>query len=250
MLETPFFDAHTHHLTSDAQTTSILSCSMMESASVVFQQAKYLSVSLHPWYLSAENLPLQTNWMEHCLSSDPRVVAVGEAGLDKLCDVPLPLQQEAFQAAIALSEKYRFPLLIHAVKATTELLAFQKKHRPTQPWIIHGFRGKKELAEDLLRHGFYLSFGKNTKKKPCLPCRPKSYWWKAMKKISISPPSIPKSLPYAARLWRASSKPSTKMLTVSFLTAKNWLFRESVVLLLQLLNKYVKLRISFDEFCR
>ena len=91
---------------------------------------------------------------------------------------------------------------------------------------------------------------KNTKKKPCLPCRPKSYWWKAMKKISISEPSIPKSLPYAARLWKASSKPSTKMLTVSFLTAKNWLFRESVVLLLQLLNKYVKLRISFDEFCR
>lgn len=165
MLETPFFDAHTHHLTSDAQTTSILSCSMMESASVVFQQAKYLSVSLHPWYLSAENLPLQTNWMEHCLSSDPRVVAVGEAGLDKLCDVPLPLQQEAFQAAIELSEKYRFPLLIHAVKATVELLVFQKKHRPTQPWIIHGFRGKKELAEDLLRHGFYLSFGKKYKEK-------------------------------------------------------------------------------------
>lgn len=109
--------------------------------------------------------------MEHCLSSNPRVVAVGEAGLDKLCDVPLPLQQEAFQAAIELSEKYRFPLLIHAVKATVELLVFQKKHRPTQPWIIHGFRGKKELAEDLLRHGFYLSFGKKYQEKPCLPYR-------------------------------------------------------------------------------
>lgn len=165
MLETPFFDAHTHYLTSNAQTTSILSCSMMESASVVFQQAKYLSVSLHPWYLSAENLPLQTNWMEHCLSSDPRVVAVGEAGLDKLCDVPLPLQEKAFQTAIDLSEQYHLPLLIHAVKATTELLALQKKHRPTQPWIIHGFRGKKELAEDLLRHGFYLSFGKKYQEK-------------------------------------------------------------------------------------
>lgn len=116
---------------------------MMESVSVAFRQAKFLSVSLHPWYLSAENLQAQINWMEHCLSSDPRVVAVGEAGLDKLCDTPLPLQQEAFQAAIELSEKYRFPLLIHAVKATAELLALQKKYRPTQPWIIHGFRGKK-----------------------------------------------------------------------------------------------------------
>lgn len=165
MLETPFFDAHTHHLTSDAETTAILSCNMMESVSVAFRQAKFLSVSLHPWYLSAENLQAQINWMEHCLSSDPRVIAVGEAGLDKLCDTPLPLQQEAFQAAIELSEKYRFPLLIHAVKATAELLTLQKKYRPAQPWIIHGFRGKKELAEDLLRHGFYLSFGEKYQEK-------------------------------------------------------------------------------------
>lgn len=72
---------------------------------------------------------------------------------------------QGYDAAIELSEKYRFPLLIHAVKATVELLVFQKKHRPTQPWIIHGFRGKKELAEDLLRHGFYLSFGKKYQEK-------------------------------------------------------------------------------------
>lgn len=165
MLETPFFDAHTHHLTSDAQTTAILSCNMMDSVSVAFQQAKLLSVSLHPWYLSTNNLQAQIEWMTHQLASDPRVVAIGEAGLDKLCDTPLPLQQKAFQAAIELSEKYHLPLLIHTVKATTELLALQKKHRPAQPWIIHGFRGKKELAEDLLRHGFYLSFGKKYQEK-------------------------------------------------------------------------------------
>lgn len=165
MVETPFFDAHTHHLPHDAQTTAILSCSMAESTSAAFQQARFLSVSLHPWYLSAENLPSQINWMKHCLSSDPRVVAIGEAGLDKLCDTPFPLQEKAFQIAIDLSEQCHLPLLIHAVKATTELLALQKKHHPAQPWIIHGFRGKKELTEDLLRHGFYLSFGKKYQEK-------------------------------------------------------------------------------------
>lgn len=165
MVETPFFDAHTHHLPHDAQTTVILSCSMTESTSTAFQQAKFLSASLHPWYLSTDNLPAQIEWMSHLLASDSRVVAVGEAGLDKLCDTPLPLQQEAFQAAIDISEQYHLPLLIHAVKATEELLALQKKHRPAQPWIIHGFRGKKELAEDLLRHGFYLSFGKKYQEK-------------------------------------------------------------------------------------
>lgn len=165
MVETPFFDAHTHHLPHDAQTTAILSCSMAEATSAAFPQAKFLSVSLHPWHLSTNNLQAQIEWMTHLLASDSRVVAIGEAGLDKLCDTPLPLQQEAFQAAIDLSEQYHLPLLIHAVKATTELLAFQKKHRPAQPWIIHGFRGKKELADDLLRHGFYLSFGKKYQEK-------------------------------------------------------------------------------------
>lgn len=165
MVESPFFDAHTHHLPHDAQTTAILSCSMAESTSVAFPQATFLSVSLHPWYLSTNNLQAQIEWMTHQLASDPRVVAVGEAGLDKLCATPLPLQQEAFQATIDLSEQYHLPLLIHAVKATEELLALQKKHRPAQPWIIHGFRGKKELAEDLLRHGFYLSFGKKYQEK-------------------------------------------------------------------------------------
>lgn len=165
MVETPFFDAHTHYLPHDAQTTAILSCSMAEATSAAFPQATFLSVSLHPWYLSTNNLQAQIEWMTHQLASNPRVVAVGEAGLDKLCATPLPLQQEAFQAAIDLSEQYHLPLLIHSVKATTELLALQKKHRPAQPWIIHGFRGKKELAEDLLRHGFYLSFGKKYQEK-------------------------------------------------------------------------------------
>lgn len=165
MVETPFFDAHTHHLPHDAQITAILSYSMAESTSIAFPQATFISVSLHPWYLSTNNLQAQIEWMAHQLASDPRVVAVGEAGLDKLCATPLPLQQEAFQAAIDLSEQYHLPLFIHAVKATTELLALQKKHRPVQPWIIHGFRGKKELAEDLLRHGFYLSFGKKYQEK-------------------------------------------------------------------------------------
>lgn len=31
--------------------------------------------------------------------------------------------------------------------------------KPENAWIIHGFRGKKELAESLVRQGFYLSFG-------------------------------------------------------------------------------------------
>ena len=40
-----------------------------------------------------------------------------------------------------------------------ELLKLKRQIKPANPWIIHGFRGKAALAEEYLRHGFYLSFG-------------------------------------------------------------------------------------------
>lgn len=51
------------------------------------------------------------------------------------------------------------PLVIHAVKAQAELIQLKRELKPRVPWIIHGFRGKVQLAQDLVRHGLYLSFG-------------------------------------------------------------------------------------------
>jgi TatD DNase family protein len=39
------------------------------------------------------------------------------------------------------------------------LIAIRKKVLPSVPWVIHGFRGKPELARQLLELGFYLSYG-------------------------------------------------------------------------------------------
>lgn len=164
MTTTLFIDIHTHHLPSDTQTTAILNCSMTEYASTRCKQSPFISISLHPWYLSTDNLHVQTEWMTQVLLSDKRIVALGEAGLDKMCPTPFQLQQTAFQAVIRLSEEHHLPLIIHSVKSTGELIALKKKYHPRQPWIIHGFRGKKELAEELIRHEFYLSFGKKYQK--------------------------------------------------------------------------------------
>jgi TatD DNase family protein len=50
-------------------------------------------------------------------------------------------------------------MLLHVVKAYPEIIALKRELRPTMPWIIHGFRGKPQLASELLSHGFYLSVG-------------------------------------------------------------------------------------------
>ncbi len=125
-----------------------------------FKEARYLSAGIHPWYLTEEDMNSQLQWLDKLLETDLRLLALGEAGLDKVCSTPFALQLKAFQEVINRSERYEQPLFIHCVKASGEIIALKKELCPRQPWIIHGFRGKKELALTYLRHGFYLSFGR------------------------------------------------------------------------------------------
>lgn len=125
-----------------------------------FKEARYLSAGIHPWYLTEEDMNSQLQWLDKLLETDSRLLALGEAGLDKVCSTPFALQLKAFQEVINRSERYEQPLFIHCVKASGELIALKKEFHPRQPWIIHGFRGKKELALTYLRCGFYLSFGR------------------------------------------------------------------------------------------
>lgn len=125
-----------------------------------FKEAHYLSAGIHPWYLTEEDMNSQLQWLDELLETDSRLLALGEAGLDKVCPTSFTLQLKAFQEVINRSERYEQPLFIHCVKASAEVIALKKQHAPHQPWIIHGFRGKKELALTYLRHGFYLSFGR------------------------------------------------------------------------------------------
>ena len=153
-----YFDIHTHHLSA---CPSEAICNADSKYMPSPDEAIYISVGIHPWRLTSENYPVQLQWVEAMLRQDKRVIALGEAGLDKCCDTPYTLQEKAFRAVCSLSGQYRLPLIIHAVRAYNELIALKKEIRPSQPWIIHGFRGKKELARSLVNQGFYLSFGEH-----------------------------------------------------------------------------------------
>ncbi len=87
----------------------------------------------------------------------PAPLFIGECGLDRVCTTPYPLQLAAFEAQIQLSEHLRLPLVIHGVRTTDDLLRLKRSTH--QPWIFHGFRGKPQQLQQLLSHGFYISFG-------------------------------------------------------------------------------------------
>lgn len=116
------------------------------------------SLGLHPWF--AEDLtPQQYQTLCKRLASTPEIWAVGEAGLDRLSMIPLQRQIHYFRLQVELSEQTQRPLIIHAVRSWSELLAIHREMNPREVWIVHGFRGKPALAEQLLRAGLYLSFG-------------------------------------------------------------------------------------------
>ncbi len=115
------------------------------------------STGIHPWYLTPEN-------HNHLLRSVlklanlPSVIAIGEAGFDKLRGPSIELQQKTFEEQVIVANEYRKPVVIHCVKAWDELLSAYKRLKPRTFWLIHGFRGKKETALQLLSRGMYISF--------------------------------------------------------------------------------------------
>lgn len=94
---------------------------------------------------------------------DPRLVAVGECGIDhRITTIGISEQIQIFERMILLSEEFQKPLIIHNVRATGEIMTLYKKYRPTQPWIIHGFRGNIQTAQQLQRLGIWISLGGKT----------------------------------------------------------------------------------------
>lgn len=154
-----FIDIHTHDGTADSHTISVVNKYMAGWGRADKQSpGTYFSVGIHPWKVAPnwkEHIPIVENMAKH-----PDVLMVGECGLDKVhgeCD--MELQKEVFRWHILLSERLEKPLLIHCVKAFDELFRIKKETAPQQLWIVHGFRGKKEQAIQLMRNGIELSFG-------------------------------------------------------------------------------------------
>ncbi len=128
----------------------------------------WYSVGIHPWIIAAdytvrvEEHPLWKLLMEHV--QHPRVLAIGEAGLDKLAKAEMSVQEDFFRYQARLASDCKKPLIIHSVRSTNELLRLKRELNPSEPWIIHGFRGKPDLAKEFLKYGFYLSFGEKYQK--------------------------------------------------------------------------------------
>ncbi len=117
------------------------------------------SIGLHPWYFDEQNWQLQFESLKK-YSQSTYAVAIGECGLDKVCNTNFSLQQKVFLQQISWANEINKPLIIHCVKAHNEVLKLLKACNNKVPVIFHGFNKNGTLAQQLIAHGYYLSFGK------------------------------------------------------------------------------------------
>jgi TatD DNase family protein len=129
----------------------------------------YAMVGIHP--LDLETLSEQSMTELERLVVRPKVVAVGEIGLDYHYDgSPHALQQEIFRKQIELAVRYRLPVCIHARDAMADTLAIVRDVFSHQPqWresvdgfpmrgVFHCFAGTAKEALELRDLGFWVSF--------------------------------------------------------------------------------------------
>lgn len=115
----------------------------------------YAAAGIHP-ECADENSMEQLNVIRE-LCRDPKVVAVGEIGLDYYYDVPKELQRRVFEAQIRLAEELSLPVVIHDREAHGDVLDYIKKYRPKG--IVHCFSGSREMAMEVVRLGMYIGMG-------------------------------------------------------------------------------------------
>ncbi|AZV61879.1 TatD family hydrolase [Peribacillus frigoritolerans] len=109
-------------------------------------------------------------WIEE-LSHHPKVVAIGEMGLDYHWDKsPKDVQMEVFRKQIRLAKKVGLPIIIHNREATADIVNILKEEEASRVGgIMHCFSGSAETALECINMNFYISLGgpvtfKNAKK--------------------------------------------------------------------------------------
>lgn len=119
----------------------------------------YASVGWHPVDaidMKEEDLV----WLEE-LSEHPKVVALGEMGLDYYWDKsPKEIQKEVFRKQIQLAKKVKLPIIIHNRDATADIVEILKEENAGDVGgIMHCFSGSPEIAKECIKMNFYISLG-------------------------------------------------------------------------------------------
>jgi len=117
----------------------------------------YAAVGIHPQ--DADTVTAETYEELKKLLQGPKVVAVGEIGLDYYRDpTPKDLQQAVFREQIQIAKEFKLPISIHDRDAHGDILQIIKEEQAGEyGGILHCFSGSWEMAKVCINSGFYIS---------------------------------------------------------------------------------------------
>ncbi|MDE5552210.1 MAG: TatD family hydrolase [Muribaculaceae bacterium] len=157
-ISSDILDIHTH--LPAPRPDGVIAASPDELRGLYEQFPKQLwAVGYHPWEIPSTGLTETQLQTLTEVAGLPRVVAIGETGIDKarIEDIPLFAQINAFNRHMELARSLAKPLILHAVKAQDVLIPMLRDCGV--PVVIHGFRQKPSIADMYLNAGCYLSYG-------------------------------------------------------------------------------------------
>ena len=93
------------------------------------------------------------------LDRSPKIVAVGEIGLDYHYNEDKDMQKDAFNLQINIANKYNLPIVIHTREAVMDTLEILKNNNVKNVGTFHCCPFNRELVKEALKLGFYISFG-------------------------------------------------------------------------------------------
>jgi TatD DNase family protein len=117
---------------------------------------------VHPWWVKELSFEEQENALKTLENRQADCVAIGETGLDyqdKLKESK-EAQKSVFVQQIKIAQKYKKPLVLHAVRAHQDVLNTLKELDYQYGGLVHAYSAPPEIAEKYIEMGFLLSFGK------------------------------------------------------------------------------------------
>jgi TatD DNase family protein len=150
-----YIDIHTHH-SPDKLSVRALQSFFIDDAPENSEQ--FFSAGIHPWQVESDNTRIKQKARQ--VFAKKKLSAIGEIGLDRRKNSSLFSQQKAvFIWQLNMAEELGLPVIIHCVKAYSDLLSVLKEVSPELPLIIHGYNENIQTAAQLLKQNVYFSFG-------------------------------------------------------------------------------------------
>jgi TatD DNase family protein len=153
-----YIDFHSHHSTGTSDTVAVVNIMAGDDIPGNFHANTLFSTGIHPWFLTADNI----TFLKAALIlnvAHPHVMIIGEAGFDSLRGPQQDVQYSVFRFQAEIAEEMHKPVVIHCIKGWDALRRARKEIDPVMPWVIHGFRGKRNLAVSLAEEGYWFSLG-------------------------------------------------------------------------------------------